>query len=303
MLNCTACVDVIATPIIVICTEKFALNYRHSYHAGGSADVFKHYVLTLMLEALQQKPAPFCVMDSHAGAGAYLLTLPGDYEQGIGMLWPEKEKWPALSGYLAIIQGFNGEQLRHYPGSPCIIRAYLRAQDRAQLIELHPQDYRALKSSLSDAKGIAVHHGDARHLLKAFVPPKENRGLVLIDPPYEQADDFAQVVSLLKYCAKHWRNGSYMIWYPVKTRQPIRELHEAVTQLGLQAHAVEFTTLPTDVEQRLNGSGLILVNSPWKLLDTLRKTLPPLAEFLAGEQGKGQVRFIDLTTQTVAAGN
>lgn len=271
------------------------MNYRHSFHAGNIADVFKHIVLTLVLRALQQKETPFCVIDTHAGGGLYALKAPGEFEQGIGVIWPEWGKWPAFADYFAVVEKLNQRGgLKHYPGSPFIVAEFLRPQDRAVLMELNEQECRYLKNNIAGIRNAAVNCVDAWKALRGFVPPKENRGLVLIDPPYEAADDFDNVLAVLRYGAKHWRNGIYMAWYPIKSRKTVARLHEGVRGLGMGAQAVEFITLPDDVENRLNGSGLVIVNAPWKLTDTLKELLPPLAERLAGASGRPEVRFIDL---------
>ncbi len=276
--------------------QQAPLNYRHSYHAGNIADVFKHYVLTQALQALQAKETPFCVIDSHAGSGVYRLEAPGEFEQGIGRLWPERAAWPALAGYFAAIGRLNPDGcLRFYPGSPFIIRDFLRPQDRAVLLELHPQEVADLKANLGSGFGrIGVHHADAWGGLKGFVPPKENRGLVLIDPPYEQKDEFERIAEALARALKHWRNGIYLAWYPIKGRRPVESFYAALRALGAAVSAVEFITLPLDVEQRLNGSGLVLINPPWRLLDDLSITLPPLATYLAGSAGRPAVNVLDL---------
>lgn len=272
------------------------MNYRHSRHAGNIADVFKHYVLTLALAALHRKDTPFCVIDTHAGAGRYRLDKPGEFEHGIGRLWPQRAAWPDLAGYLDAVAACNPPGvLKYYPGSPLIIQKYLRARDRAVFFELHPQECARLARELAREPRAAVQEVNGWNALRGAVPPKENRGLVLIDPPYEQPGDFEALAGALAAGARHWRNGIYLAWYPVKQRRPIERLHKAVRALGLEAAAVEFLTLPPDVEQRLNGSGYVLINPPWKLLDTLRATLPPLAEFLAGRDGRPAVQVLDLS--------
>ncbi len=273
------------------------MNYRHSYHAGNIADVFKHYVLTRVLQALQAKATPFCAIDSHAGSGVYTLVAPGEFEQGIGRLWPERREWPALTDYFAVIERLNPDgQLRFYPGSPFIIRDFLRPQDRAVLLELHPQEAADLKAHLGPkARRMVVQHTDAWNGLKGIVPPQENRGLVLIDPPYEQKDEFERITQALGRALKHWRNGIYLAWFPIKARRPVEIFYAALRALGAATHAVEFITLPLDVEQRLNGSGLVLINPPWRLLDELRLSLPPLATYLAGDAGRPAVNFLKLT--------
>lgn len=271
------------------------MNYRHSYHAGNIADVFKHLVLIEVLAALRRKDTPFCVIDSHAGSGLYELGARGEYQSGIGALWAERERWPALRDYFAAVEAVNGPgALTRYPGSPWLIAAALRPQDRAVLLELHPEEIANLRDNLAGRPGVAVHHVDAWSGLKAFVPPAENRGLVLIDPPYEQADEFARIAQALARALRHWRNGQYLIWYPIKSRAPVDAFHAGLRALGAQAVALEFLTLPLDVPQRLNGSGLVLINPPWRLADGLVTTLSPLAERLAGPAGRPQVGLIDL---------
>ncbi len=270
------------------------MNYRHHFHAGNVADVFKHLVLTEVLRALATKETPFCAIDTHAGAGRYRLKAPGEFEQGIARLWPARAQWPGLAAYFALLATLNEKSLAVYPGSPLIIRALLRPQDRAVFLESHPEEAAALRDTLSGSRGITINEVDAWAALEGLLPPRENRGLVFIDPPYEQADEFNRLARTLKAALPRWRNGIYLAWYPIKVRRPVEQLHERVRALGVQALAIEFLTLPEDVPQRLNGSGVLLINPPWKLEQTLRALLPPLAEFLAGAQGAPRVQFVTL---------
>lgn len=270
------------------------MNYRHAFHAGNGPDVFKHIVLTLVLRALHRKETPFCVIDTHAGRGKYALKEGGEHEQGIGLLWPERAQWPAFADYLSVVAKFNKDRLKCYPGSPFIIREFLRPQDRAVFLELHPEEHAALAALLGPTKGVQTRHLDAWQGLKAFIPPKENRGLVLIDPPFEKTSEFADIEAALRTATKRWRNGIYMIWYPHKAGHPIARLHRTVAALGLPALAIELTTLPTDVPYRLNGSGIALINPPWQLKETLERELPPLAQRLAGPNGAPGVRIAEL---------
>lgn len=271
------------------------MNYRHQFHAGNSADVFKHLVLVQVLEALRAKETPFCVIDTHAGSGCYRLQAPGEFEQGIGRLWPVRGNWPGLNTYFALLAAQDPKALTVYPGSPLIIQSFLRPQDRAVFYERHPEEATALRTTLRGCRGITVNEADAWAALPGLLPPKENRGLVFIDPPYEQADEFNHVARALKEALRKWRNGIYCLWYPIKARRPVEQLHERVRVLGSEALAIEFLTLPEDVPQRLNGSGMLLLNPPWKLEETLRAQLPPLAEFLAGAGGAPQAKFINLS--------
>lgn len=267
------------------------MNYRHAFHAGNIADVFKHFVLVELLRALHKKPTAFCVVDTHAGAGQYRLAPGGEHEQGIGQLWPERDRWPALAAYFAAIESVvRSGRLKQYPGSPAFIRAYLRASDRAVLMELHPEEYRHLRTAFT-GRHVQVLHVDAWQGLKGAVPPPENRGLVLIDPPYEKPNDWAQIITVLRWAAKHWRNGMYMVWYPIKAYPPVERFQQQIAALGLPALAVDFITLPVDVPGRLNGSGVVVLNPPWGLDETLQAVLPPLAARLAGVGGRPQVRL------------
>ena len=270
------------------------MNYRHHFHAGNVADVFKHYLLLQVLDALRAKDTPFCVVDSHAGSGLYRLKPPGEFEQGIGRLWPVRNEWPALAGYFARVAAFSHKRLDAYPGSPLLIAGMLRAHDRAVFLERHPEEAALLRDNLRGRPGIAIHEADAWSMLQALVPPRENRGLVFIDPPYERPEEFEQVAAALKQAYRRWRNGVYLAWYPIKARRPVERLHAAVRALGAEAYAVEFLTLPEDVPQRLNGSGAVLVNPPWKLDARLQAVLPPLAEFLAGPGGQPNMRIVNL---------
>lgn len=271
------------------------MNYRHRFHAGNVADVFKHIVLVRVLEALRAKDTPFCVIDSHAGGGLYELKAPGEFEQGIGRLWPERRRWPLLEPYFSLLARYNRGSLHAYPGSPLLIAALLRAQDRAVFIERHPEEYAALMANLRGRPAIAVHEADGFAMLKAVVPPRENRGLVLIDPPYEQPREFEQLAKALQDAVKRWRNGIYFIWYPIKARAPVERLLKTVRSMDVQGYAVELLTLPEDVPQRLNGSGVLLINPPWRLDEFLSGALPPLAEFLAPPHGRPQLRMVSVT--------
>ena len=271
------------------------MNYRHQFHAGNSADVFKHLVLIQVLDALRAKETPFCVIDTHAGSGRYRLQAPGEFEQGIGRLWPVRANWPGLNAYFDLLAPLNAKTLTVYPGSPGIVQSLLRPQDRAVFFERHPDEAASLRTTLHGCRGITINEADAWAALTGLLPPKENRGLVFIDPPYEQVDEFNQVARALKDALRKWRNGIYCVWYPIKARRPVEQLHERVRVLGSEAIAIEFLTLPEDVPQRLNGSGMLLLNPPWKLEASLRVQLPPLAEFLAGVGGAPQVRFINIS--------
>ena len=272
------------------------MNYRHLFHAGNVADVFKHLVLARVLEALRLKETPFCVIDTHAGSGLYRLQAPGEFEQGIGRLWPARTQWPQLAAYfelLAALNNGNGSTpIRDRPGlsAHCCVRRI--APCSWSVIRRRPRRCVTIYSTAAASPSMKPTPGRRS---RGLLPPKENRGLVFIDPPYEQPDEFGQVARALRAAHPRWRNGLYLVWYPIKARRPVEKLHEAVRALGAEALAVELLMLPEDVPQRLNGSGVILINPPWKLEETLRTLLPPLATFLAGPDGQPQTRFVNLS--------
>lgn len=274
------------------------MNYRHSFHAGNVADVFKHLVLTLVLEALRAKDKPFCVIDTHAGSGLYSLTAPGEFEQGIARLWPVRADWPVFNTYFSAVATCNGQGLERYPGSPRIIANQLRPGDRAIFIERHPEEVARLRALLGTNPAVAIQDTDGFAVLPALVPPRENRGLVLIDPPYEQVDEIEHVAQALRAAVKRWRNGIYMVWYPIKVRRTVECLLADLRGLVPEAYAVELLTLPEEVAQRLNGSGVAILNPPWALRRTLEENLPALAALLAPAGGRPRVGFIDLGANT-----
>lgn len=275
------------------------MNYRHAYHAGNFADVFKHAVLALILDHLRRKDTPFCVIDTHAGIGRYDLAgaaaqRTGEWRDGIGRLLAE-EPPPGLEGYLAAVRAANrGRELRWYPGSPRVARWFLRPQDRLVLVELHPEDAAELKREFDRDPQVGVHQMDAYTALKALLPPKERRGLVLIDPPFEVTDEFARIVRGLRQALKRWPTGIYAIWYPIKTRPPVAAFHAALAGLGAgPAVAAELLVHPERAD-RLNGCGILVLHPPWTLDERLRQVLPDIAKRLG--KSLGEWRLIEVGT-------
>ncbi|WP_431856334.1 23S rRNA (adenine(2030)-N(6))-methyltransferase RlmJ [Azospirillum sp.] len=275
------------------------MNYRHIFHAGNFADVMKHAVLTLIVEHLRAKPAAFCVLDTHAGVGRYDLTSDPaqrtlEYADGIGRLFGHAPPHPALAPYLDAVAALNpGGDLRWYPGSPRLARALLRPQDRLVLSELHPEDAATLKAEFARDPQVTVHAMDAYHALKAHLPPKEKRGLVLVDPPFEEPDEFARLVAGLRQAYRRWPTGIYAIWYPIKERPAVWRFQEALAEAGIpKILLAELTIHPEDTHLRLNGSGLAIVNPPWKLDETLGAVLPALHAVLPGTGGGTRVEWL-----------
>ncbi len=239
------------------------MNYRHAFHAGNFADCMKHALLVWLLRALARKPAPCFVLDTHAGAGRYDLASEaagrtGEWRAGIGQLL---EDAPAsLADYLQVVSG-----LGLYPGSPAIIGALLRPDDRLACCELHPDEYAALRRLFGRNPQVAVHSRDGWSALKALVPPVQRRGLVLIDPPYEQPGEFDRVVAALQTVQSRFATAITAVWYPIKHLAPVRTFHEAVRFAGLHDVVVGELWLrePTD-PARLNGCGLLVRNAPFR---------------------------------------
>lgn len=282
-----------------------AMNYRHIYHAGNFADVVKHIALVLILEHLKRKETAFVVLDTHAGIGRYDLASDqagktGEFQTGIAKIMAHEAGLGALAGiepYLNIVRqmnnGANSGTLRHYPGSPRIARALLRPQDRLALVELHPEDARALQAEFAGDAQVAIHHQDAYVALKALLPPPERRGMVLIDPPFEVKDEFQRILRGLAQAWKRWPTGVYAIWYPIKDPAPIANFHRDLAALcGGKAIIAEFMIRPAHDCTKLNGAGLAIVNPPWQLQENLAALLPQLGPILAAEQGYARVEAL-----------
>jgi 23S rRNA (adenine2030-N6)-methyltransferase len=281
------------------------MNYRHAYHAGGFADVIKHIVLVRMLTYLQEKPAAFRVVDTHAGAGLYDLTSDeaqrgGEWLTGIARLMQARfseNVLPLLKPYLDIVRAFNPQRdLQAYPGSPLIARALLRPQDRLTACEVEPKARKRLIDALRRDTQARVVDLDGWTALPAFVPPNERRGLVLIDPPYEQKDEFERMAEGFAQAFAKWPTGSYLLWYPVKSRRATDNLARQVAETAgagpqpAKCLRLEFSVAPQAAEGGLTSAGLLIVNPPWKLLGELKAILPELEKPL-GQGGAGRFRL------------
>ena len=277
------------------------MNYRHIFHAGNRCDVVKHAALTLVLAHLRAKEGGFAVLDTHAGIGLYDLTDPralktDEAAEGILALLAAPAL-PALADYYEVLRKLNPlwdgkstDDFRTYPGSPLIAFHMLRAQDRLIACELHPEDAEILRinapvavarsaeqSRRKNNNHLQIHHRDGFEAMGAFLPPPEKRGIVLIDPPYEQPDEFERTASHVAAAWRRWPTGIYMIWYPVKDRPAIWKFHEALAEAGIaKILCAEFIYQEETRADRLNGSGLIIINPPWKLDEELAALFPAL---------------------------
>lgn len=275
------------------------MNYRHAFHAGNFGDVVKHAVLVLVLRALADKPKPFAVLDSHAGIGAYDLggteaLKTGEARHGILRLLAADDPPPLARPYLDLVRRFGptgagaGGEPRCYPGSPRLARAVLRRGDRLVLVELHPEDAARLGAEFRGDAQVAVHRRDGYEALRALVPPKERRGLVLIDPPFEVPGEAERLIRGLAALHRLWPTGCVLAWYPIKDRGPADRLRAGLAATGIpRMLAAELTVWSVLDPTRLNGCGLILVNPPWRLPDQIAELLPALQPILARDAGGG----------------
>ena len=239
------------------------MNYRHAYHAGNFADCTKHALLVWLLRALARKPAPFAVLDTHAGAGRYdlgqLAERTGEWRAGIARLLHAPAA--ALADYVGVVEAAG-----LYPGSPVIARALLRPDDRLVCCEHRPEEAGALRRCFAGDAQVAVHARDGWAALRALLPPGTiRRGLVLIDPPYEAPGEHARVAEALSVVANRFPTGIAAAWYPIKHRAPVRTLHEAVRLAGVRDVVAAELWLrdPTD-PARLNGNGLLVRHPPFQ---------------------------------------
>ena len=280
------------------------MNYQHEFHAGNFADVFKHIVFCRILHYLRGKPAAFRVIDTHAGAGLYDLTSDkasrgGEWHAGIEKLaaaqLPDAVA-ELLSPYLEVVDALNERgRLRVYPGSPALARAWLRPQDRLVACELEPKTAVVLTRNLQGDSRIKTLTLDGWTAWNAYVPPKERRGVVLVDPPFEADSDFVRLSSGLAGAHRKWQTGIYALWYPIKGRREPDALTKRLRRLALaKVLRAEILVAPLSDPTRLNGAGMILVNPPWPLENELSALLPVLASIL-GRQGKGGFRLDWLT--------
>jgi len=286
------------------------MNYQHEFHAGNFADVFKHAVFCRILHYLRGKPAAFRVIETHAGAGLYDLANAkamrgGEWQGGIGKLMDAQippNVAGLLSPYLDVVRAVNERgELRTYPGSPALARAWLRPQDRLLACELVPAVAAALSRNLRGDTRIKTLPIDGWVALNAYVPPKERRGVVLVDPPYEAEDDFHRLTNGLEVAHRKWATGIYALWYPIKGRREVDTLAKRLRRLALpKVLRAEVLVSPLSDPTRLNGAGMIVVNPPWALESELSMLLPTLAGIL-GRDGKGSFRVDWLGKQEPSA--
>ncbi|MBI2375660.1 MAG: 23S rRNA (adenine(2030)-N(6))-methyltransferase RlmJ [Deltaproteobacteria bacterium] len=276
------------------------MNYRHAFHAGNHADVLKHVVLLALLDALKRKDKPFFVLDTHAGRGRYSLLSheaerTNEWVDGIARLIALEASPPPVHRFVERVRGLNREGcLDVYPGSPLLIAGALRESDRLAACELHPEEAEELRLLFDRDPRVGAHFRDGYEALTALLPPKERRGLVLIDPPYEaQEAELALILHALTGAMRRWETGIYAVWYPIKQRQTLSSFFRAVARLPAKsAFALELLVRPEATEVGLNGSGMLIINPPYKLDAELAPALPFLGERLAQELGTARFEWI-----------
>lgn len=276
------------------------MNYRHAYHAGNFADVFKHVGLTLVLTYLAQKPAAFRVIDTHAGEGLYDLSggaaeKTAEWREGIGRLIGAEipsELRRLLDPYLAVVAPYFTEESARYPGSPALAAALLRKQDRLIFCDLHPEVIGALKTHFGRDGRAKVIEIDGFVGLGAFVPPIERRGLVLVDPPFEAKDEFTQIAEAIEAALRKWPTGTYMIWFPIKDHAAVARFYERMGAIIAKAGVRDALRLELWIDdigpaQPLAANGLVILNPPYVLETQARQVLPYLAHVLGAEGRSG----------------
>ncbi len=270
------------------------LSYRHAFHAGNHADVLKHFIEVQLLHYLAQKDKPFWYIDTHAGAGCYALdsgyaTQNAEYESGIDRLWDREDLPAPLADYVALVKRINPDGLmKLYPGSPLVAQELLREQDRMRLFELHPTDSDILQDNFcGHGSQVLMQQADGFGALKALLPPPPRRALVLIDPPYEDKQDYLRVVTSLREGLKRFANGVYAVWYPQLQRAEAGQLPEQLKQLPVKSwlHVALTVQRPREEGFGMHGSGMFVLNPPWTLYATLQEVMPYLVSYLGQDEG------------------
>ena len=276
------------------------MNYRHHFHAGNFADVVKHVVLGQLCRAMQRKEKPFLALDTHAGRGSYDLTAAStgdslarrpEWPEGIGRLTAGPELPAAVADYLAAVAEVNGgagQPLRHYPGSPRLLRHWLRPQDRMVCCELHPEEFDHLRREVGWAARTSAQEMDGYAALRAHLPPPERRALVLIDPPFEAQDEFGQVAAGLEEALRRMPSAVVAVWHPLTVRARTDAFLQAVVALRPPPTLhLEVMIAPETSAIRMRGCGMLVINPPWQFADAAASALGWLAPRLAQESGGG----------------
>ena len=281
---------------------RVVMNYRHIYHAGNFADIAKHVGLLYCLDALKRKPAAFFVLDSHAGRGLYDLQAAeavksGEADRGIQRLIEVSMGNALLADYFTAIRARGFKRLARYPGSPALIAASLRQEDRALFVELQPAEARATLREIESLGRVRSEIGDGYAALKSYLPPDERRGLVLIDPPYESLDELKTMLQSFADAYRRWPSGTYLMWYPIRSATQRRLVHARFEALRIPKMLfADLAVHPDDIGAGLAGSGLLIVNPPFGADDYLQQAYAAIHRAVA-VAGAGYVEVARLTPE------
>lgn len=298
------------------------LSYRHAFHAGNHADVLKHCVTIALLQYMGQKDTAYTYIDTHSGAGVYALdggyaAKNAEFETGIAPLWDRTDLPPALAEYVKLVKGMNPSgKMRYYPGSPYCADQVMREQDRLRLFELHPADAKLLADNFrkveahaaaqgerpsARGKRVIIQKADGFQCLKALLPPPSRRALVLIDPPYEDKQDYRKVKDALADALQRFATGTYAVWYPVLQRMESRQFADKLKQLPAAGwlHVTLTINTPAPDGFGLHSSGMFVLNPPFTLEPMLREVMPYLVKVLGRDAG---AKFVLETGTTTARG-
>jgi len=281
------------------------MNYQHIYHAGNFADVAKHVALLCCLDALKRKDTAFLALDTHAGRGTYELQAAqaqktGEAERGVQRLIERGMDEATLAGYFAAIGARPGKRLHRYPGSPSLIAAALRPQDRAVFVEIAPAEARAAQREVGGAGRTRIEIGDGYAALRAYLPPDERRGLVLIDPPYEHPDELPTMLHAFAAAHRRWPSGIYLLWYPIQSAAQRRAVHARLEALQIPKMLYADLAIHSDEASiGLAGSGLVIVNPPYGADEILRAAYGAIHRRLA-PSAAGYVEVARLTAERMA---
>lgn len=255
------------------------MNYRHIYHAGNFADIFKHLILSLSLDYLQNKDKGFFILDAFAGTGLYDLQADQaqrtqEYSGGIGSFMDIGFSDVELAKFQAYLKPYWQQNL--YPGSPQIAADKIRSQDRLLTNELHPDDVKTLRQTMSSYANAKILHMDAYESIRGNIPPPERRGLVLIDPPFERKDEFEFLIRQMEEWHKRWATGTYMIWYPIKESLPTYDFEAEIFAGPFENISIVECHLPDEEDPgtKLTGCGMAILNTPYTLIDNIKRLQP-----------------------------
>ena len=272
------------------------LSYRHGYHAGNAADVLKHFILTYVLDYIKKKDKGFIFIDSHAGAGKYLISDPymqknKEYLQGIEKILQLKNDNIFLKKYLDLIKSINfNSELKIYPGSCYLAARSLRPNDNLYFFELHPKEFLNLKKNFENDSRVIIENRDSYQRLKKLLPPKEKRAVILIDPSYELKDEYEKVLKMLSDCYKKFPLGVYIIWYPVlKSKKSEKFIFNVLKKKYKNLSHVEMIT--DNLNNGMQGSGLFILNCPWSIENDIKKSLETIFDCLKKNNNVSKFTF------------